>query len=328
MMGGKKPIIPLSIDFSTLPDGALPSTLTGSTWAIVSGKAYNTPTEGDELLTDGGLETWASATNLTSWTETLQDAETSINQETTTVQAGSNSCRVDVGANAKYGQISQVPTLAVGEWANLSCYARKSAGGGTVGLRAENQRNAAPSPLALTTTEWSFQICSFLKNTAAGFLVGTRTGGGASTSLYQDTFSCKKITTSTLFAWLDAKRADVTTKAGWTTTNGTISGVVMNMDSAINPQNYVILAQNGLSSNLYLWKMVAGTITQVTSGTITYGAGRTIELRKSGTTYQMFYNGSQVGTDQTISDASIISNTIHGAISTYGGNSLDTFFVG
>jgi len=49
--------VPYTIDFTALPDGALPSGLTGATWAISSGAAINTPTLGDEIILDGDIET-------------------------------------------------------------------------------------------------------------------------------------------------------------------------------------------------------------------------------------------------------------------------------
>jgi len=48
--------LPLEFDFTAMSDGFLPSVFTGTTWAISTGKAINTPTLGAELLTDPGLE--------------------------------------------------------------------------------------------------------------------------------------------------------------------------------------------------------------------------------------------------------------------------------
>lgn len=56
--------LPYLINFATLPDGALPNPWTGATWSISGGRLINTPTLNGELLTDGALENWISATNL------------------------------------------------------------------------------------------------------------------------------------------------------------------------------------------------------------------------------------------------------------------------
>ena len=60
--------LPYSLDFAQF--GALPADWVGVGAAISGGRLVITPTiSGDELLTDGGLEAWTSATNLTNWTE-------------------------------------------------------------------------------------------------------------------------------------------------------------------------------------------------------------------------------------------------------------------
>jgi hypothetical protein len=67
---------------------------------------------------------------------------------------------------------------------------------------------------------------------------------------------------------------------------------------------YVALWAVG-GSLVYLQKANNGSRAGITSfGAPTYVAGASLELRISGTTLQVFYNGSQVGTDQTDSDLS------------------------
>ena len=41
--------------------------------------------------------------------------------------------------------------------------------------------------------------------------------------------------------------------------------------------------------------------------------------------YQLWYNGAQVGTTQTIADAAIIGATLHGYFNTYSGNTVSDF---
>jgi len=74
-----------------------------------------------------------------------------------------------------------------------------------------------------------------------------------------------------------------------------------------------------------LEKNVAGTYTTVQSTAVTYSAGATLRVIKDGTKYRVYYNNALVGTEQTISDAGIISNTKHGLFSTYSGNTFDNF---
>jgi hypothetical protein len=74
-------------------------------------------------------------------------------------------------------------------------------------------------------------------------------------------------------------------------------------------------------------KYVAGTRTTVITGTVTYSAGAAIRVTKTGNNYSLYYNNSQVGSTTAITDAAIVSNTIHGIFSTYSGNTLDDFSI-
>ena len=61
------------------------------------------------------------------------------------------------------------------------------------------------------------------------------------------------------------------------------------------------------------------------SGTVVYSAGATLRVIKDGTKYRVYYNNLLVGAEATISDATLIDNTIHGLFSTYASNSFDNF---
>jgi hypothetical protein len=80
-----------------------------------------------------------------------------------------------------------------------------------------------------------------------------------------------------------------------------------------------------------LEKCVGGTYTTLIDTSITYVAGAVIEMRgtKSGTTLSVdvYYNGTQVGTTQAITDAGIYSNTMHGLFSADASNTLSSFGV-
>jgi len=80
--------------------------------------------------------------------------------------------------------------------------------------------------------------------------------------------------------------------------------------------NFVIayLINSGGSSTLRMDKCVNGVYTNIISTPTTYLAGKTIEIRRihETNTFQAFYNGVQVGANQTVADASIIDNRYHG----------------
>ena len=132
------------------------------------------------------------------------------------------------------------------------------------------------------------------------------------------------LTLANLFASVEASAADVTAQVELdTVVAGTQAGLVLNLDSAASPANFVIAYHDG--TNAKLDKCVAGTYTSVISAAAAYSAGKTLRVVKSGTSYSLYYNGNQIGTTQTVSDAGIINNTLHGLFSTYSGNQLDNY---
>lgn len=329
LMGGGGFTLPYSVDFSTLADGALPSPLSGITWGVYTGKAVNTPTEGLDLLTDGGLENWTSATDLTSWTETVSGTST-VNQETSVIHGGSSAARFDIDASNSTGKIRQNNSgFSIGDWVAFRVWAKSGTAGKTIITSLIDELYGG----FIRTTTTSY--VAYLSTARLVSLVGAKLNleiynlSATSASLYFDDISVKKITASTMFATLNALASDVIIKGAWNIVVGIQAGVIMNLDSVASPLNFVYLLHNG-TANLALYKCVNGTHSMVYQNTGTaYVAGANIELRKTTTTtYQVWYNGSQVGADQTIDSAAINNNTIHGLISTGGGNTANSFFVG
>lgn len=77
---------------------------------------------GAELVVNGNCESWASATNLNDWTETLAGLST-VNRESTDPHSGTYSVRFDVVASANV-QIDQtfLSPVAVGEYYRISLW--------------------------------------------------------------------------------------------------------------------------------------------------------------------------------------------------------------
>ena len=73
------------------------------------------------IITDGELEDWASATDLTSWTEGA-DGDSTVNRESTNVHGGTYSCRFDIDASNSAVQINQNLTLTPGAKYGLSMW--------------------------------------------------------------------------------------------------------------------------------------------------------------------------------------------------------------
>jgi hypothetical protein len=137
----------------------------------------------------------------------------------------------------------------------------------------------------------------------------------------------KVISLPALVATLDAGYADASARAnGIAMAQYTQFGVITNLDSASNPQNFVIGYYDRGNGKVRLDKCVGGTYTNLVDTAVTYSAGAELKVVKNSTTFQVWYGGVQRGTDQTISDAGIVDNTIHGLFSTGGGATVDAFF--
>ncbi len=105
----------------------------------------------------------------------------------------------------------------------------------------------------------------------------------------------------------------------------TQAGLVLCLDDAATPANFLIAYHDGTKAHLE--KCVAGTYTSLISAAAAYSANATLRVIKDGTSVDLFYNEVKVGTTQTVSDAGIKDNTIHGLFSTYPGNTLDNFML-
>lgn len=314
-------------DFSVEPDGALPAPLTGSTWTIASGVAANTPTEGAEMFTDPGMENWASATNLTSWTEYTAGTSTH-NQDSTAPHGGTYNMRMDIGAAGSRTETTQAVARTPGVWYKLRAWVKGSAAI-VPRLFADNQQPSATLPAGVTTS-WLQAIGGYLCRINAG-QIGVQSFGNNNLSIHCDDLSHKALTTTELYAYIPPTVADATVKADWTfaSQNTAGAGILMNIDDPANPQNYVAIFLTGANNGVWVSKVVNGTpgASQVAALAAAYSAGATLEVRKTGTNYKVYYNGSQIdgGSGLTISDASIINNTYHGLFSLDSGNVCDYF---
>ena len=286
------------------------------TWTVAAGKAVNTPTEGGELLTDGGLEAWTSATNLTSWSETISGTST-VNQETVTIHGGSNACRLDIDASNNNAGITQSGTI-IGNWYLLSAWVKAASGTPVIKF---GYSDGIGVNLTLDTTYTQRVVTSRATNTSVFFWRSS----AASNSLYIDDISVKPLTLSSLFSSLSLSTQDVVASADLAVVAGTQAGMVICLDSAATPANFLLIYHNGV--NLILEKCVAGTYTTLISAAATYSANAKAVIHKDGTEVRAYYNDVLIGTVQTVSDAGIIDNKLHGIFSTYSGNTIDNFNV-
>lgn len=302
---------------------------TGATWALDGGgRALNVPTLGSELLTNVEFTSntlgWTAANGATlTWRDFASSPAIAPS-------GGADNGGIQVQSNGVSSSAArQVPTVIVGGW--YTAFLRAYAPSGNVGTNVAALQS--PQPVGTTKLITSEDVWQSLVQTARA----TSTTGDfrlrcnsvtAGDSAYFDAPSLKEISTATTFATVIGASATLTAAAKIAAlTTGTQAGVVALLDSAASPANFLIGYHNG--TNVVLDKSVGGTYTNLISTAVAFSADAQIEIRRpSGNTFQLWYGGTQRGTNQTVSDAGIISNTRYGLFSTYSGNTVSEFSLG
>lgn len=187
-----------------------------------------------------------------------------------------------------------------------------------------------PTPLASDGFGSAFGTTDGLGH-AEGIAGGIGAGGsGVSWSNAGNTWSTsggKAINTapsglSQQMSVFEAGTSGVLASAALTRSAGSV-GLALSMDSASNPTNGVLVYLDG--TNCKVDKIVAGSTSNVRTTAVTYSSGKSLVVAKAGTEYRVYYNDALVGAANTISDAGIVSNTLHGLFSTDASNTLDNF---
>jgi len=315
--------LPFSDTF-TRADGALGAPwLAGTTWAIVGGKAVNTPTTGAELLTDPGLEANYTAGKC----DTLSKIGSPTLVQSADVHGGSKAQQFTATvANDRVAWLATAAPIAFA-WYVASCYAKQTAGAaGTVHApRIANNDGVLLVSIPIVSASYALNATTFRSPSTATLSLFMREMGSSFDTVLLDDGSIKALSLPTLFAPVQSGATHVTVSAAATIVAGTQAGVFCNLDSVANPQNFVVGYHDG--TKCVMEKAVAGVYTTLVSVTTAYSAGAAVKIIRpaGGNVFQLWYGASQVGTDQTIADAGIIGNTYHGLFSSYSGNTLDSF---
>lgn len=131
-----------------------------------------------------------------------------------------------------------------------------------------------------------------------------------------DNFSCKKVTVNKDFTIIKTLPNQIGVRLPTFVDNNTYN-LTMYKNSHEGYTSYIqarLSSTVGTACRVNLQKIVNGTVTNLISFTsVTFVSNALFEIRRlSNNVFQMWYNGSQVGTGQTISDSEIISNSYHG----------------
>ena len=308
-------LLPYQFIASEHGDGAIPYPLIGSTWAVSGGVAINTPTEGANVFSAGDME---SGDPPTGWSA-QNSATLSANAD---AHGGSQSLSVLGGASYSHGLAT--PTVLDDTWYRFRAWIKTLSGLGRIRV-AVVQSSTVYDKLDINAAAYAEYTGGVLASSTAMYQYAY-SKAATDQNLFDD-WTLHPLTLAELPLIMQTGVSDVICRASWDIAYGNPSGVIVNVDSLSSPLNYVIAQHNG-RNGIGLIKCVNGVYTEVVTATVNHVSDALVEVRKSGTTYQLFYNNVQQGADQTISDPEIINNTIHGAFSVGGGSQMKSFFVG
>lgn len=325
--------LPYSIDFDDEPDGDLPNVWTGETWQISSGQAINTPTLGEELLGDPGLEgTYTDGLN--SWMINTGGTPT----QSADVHGGSKAQQYVAEAVNNNLRTYQTAGTA-NRWYYATQWLKRASGTSGTAKSFLNQNggyNDTIGQVPVTSASYAQRKHNLYSSggTGAIFLYpALEAGSSGFDTIIADDLSLKIATTSTLIASVLTIESDVILRAEIVPYETLFTGLVLRMDNASNPRNYILahIRRHGTYGWPYagIWKFVGGVMTEVLAPTYVDAdltTGALFEVRASGATVGIYYNNVQIGTDQTISDARILTNRRHGIFSIAQDCAISRFF--
>ncbi len=276
-------------------DGSLgsPWTATGG-WSIVNGQAVNDPGLEADVVVNGGFDADTDWTKASGWA----------------IAAG-----VASKTGASFSNIAQNTGVA-GRWFRSQFTIPSYTSGGHQAVYSTNVLGAA------RTGSGTF--------TEVGVSLDTLLGVKGFGTFNLDDVSFRPIAPVDLMAlmsWNNPSRISASISRA---AIGGEFGVAGWWDSASNPQSGVLALQTiygstGLRS--VMLKFVNGVGSLVKSSNLGFLDGGVFELRRNGTTFQMFYRNTQIGTDATITDPEIVDNTLHGIFAAESNAKINSFAI-
>lgn len=272
----------------------------GSTWTVSGGKAINTPTIGNNVVVNGGFNADTDWTKGTGFTIS--------------------------GGKAVYSTADGTPASLTAQVVNLDMkkfYKIVYDVDAISGTYAGVQEATAGTPINYTSgTKTAYQRNLYWDRSH----LRSWSNGGVTTCTL-DNFAEYELTTSELFNTINFSTPDAIISADmYNASNLNIgysadSGLVTNLDSVSNPQNFIYsyLRMVGGTGPNYIstFECVAGSYTQKGGTAIVYSAGQTFVIARNGTSTRVYYNNGAVGSAMTMTAN---TNTRHGLYSTDSGN--------
>jgi len=279
------------------------------TGTISGNAARHTETLGAEKITN---PTWD--VNTTGWTENGGSLLASI------AGGQSNNClEVTTGLDVNSGGYTEITTI-VGTVYKLSVYAKSGTSGAQLfqSIVYESPWTNFRLVIEETTTGSWVQHTAYFKATVTNTrIVVWQANFGAGTILF-DEISVKPITLSSI---LTLSNLGFSQGRYWFTppaAAGELSGIVILANDSVASTDGLFCYVDRTAAKLQVFKRVAGTDTSLISTAITYSAGAKAALVYDASEGKIwaFYNNAIVGTTQALTDASVITNTWHGIMST------------
>lgn len=269
-----------------------------------------TPTS-TEIIEYGALDDWLSDTDSVGWSDGVSGTST-VNKESTVVRSGF-AARLDIDASNNAAYISRTTTTSAGSYYQLSAWMKNSTTGKTAAHFLANI-----SGLVRTLTDTYTQYIDVIRPAINNGNQLINRSSAASSSIYIDDVSLKEITFASMLSYLGKRvRLDGYYRCRPTVTAGTQAGLVVGYADA---NNFIMVYIDRRDGKAYLDTKIAGTWANVINGAITYTAEKVLHVAINGTTVQLFYDGTQVGTDQTIVVSSF-GKAVYG-FSSYSANTV------
>lgn len=273
-----------------------------------------------ELVQNSDFETSGAggADVFANWTEAKSGSST-INNDVTDVYSGSHAARLDIDSSNSQANLSQ-GILTAGNWYQYSVWAKANTGTPYISI-GNSSGTVSFSQFQINNT-----YTQYIGTGRAGgvnFFV-YRSEGSNSKSIYFDQVSAKKITWSSMIAYIgNHQQKNGSYSATPTVANGTQAGILINY---ADDNNFVMVivdrATNSQTAKAIVLSKIGGVYTQVISGSITYGDGLELKVIDTNGYYTLFYDNVQVGSETAISETAL-GYDIYG-FSSYTNNTVGT----
>lgn len=293
---------------------------TSGVWTISSGAVTSNPAVGENIVTNGDMETGDPPTGYNA----VFGATLSSQADERTGGAGAACLQIARGtsdvAATKSATITAKQFYRGGIWAR--CVTALNAGFPFGFMSRYN-----------ISGDWLFCPGFGYDNDTSWAQVFYTSGAEGVTARYDD-YTIQQVTRADLFATQDYGTPNVRASVKLSNVTQYPAGVVLCADDAANPQSFVlaIISPNtfhatGLPNPMYgIYKFVAGVMSTLDANkNIPYEEGGTLALEYSGGVVRLFYEGEQLGVDYAAADAEIINNTRHGMFNADSSNILEDF---